>query len=175
MVDPGYEWRSGHRRYLSKNMVVMKSRRARGDGGASAVEFALVAPLLFLLIAGTIEFGWAFHQMMDLRHGARESARLVAVNYSSTSSASGDLQRDQIIAAACARMDATGAVTVTLDRVSTAAVGGTSKVTVEQPLQTLTGMLDFALGGKTLSSEVQTRQEQVVTWSETSAAGQACP
>ncbi|MGH2686892.1 MAG: TadE family protein, partial [Actinomycetota bacterium] len=63
--------RSGHRLNVSMRHAVSRSRRARGDGGASAVEFALVAPLLFLLIAGTIEFGWAFHQIMDLRHGAR--------------------------------------------------------------------------------------------------------
>lgn len=151
------------------------SRRLRGDGGASAVEFALVAPLLFLLIAGTIEFGWAFHQTMDLRHGARESARLVAVNYRSTSTASGDTQRNQIVAAACDRMDATADVAITLDRLGTASVGGTTEVTITRPLRTLTGMLDFALAGKTLTSSVQTRQEQVATWTETAPAGQACP
>ena len=155
--------------------VVSRSRRARGDDGASAVEFALVAPLLFLLIAGTIEFGWAFHQMMDLRHGARETARLVAVNYRQTPTASGTVQRDEIVAAACGRMDGTTEVLVHLDQVTTAAIGGTSEVTVTKPLRTLTGMLDFAIAGKTLTSAVQTRQEQVATWSETAAAGQACP
>lgn len=152
-----------------------RTSRGRGEAGASAVEFALVAPLLFLLIAGTIEFGWAFHQLMDTRHGARETARLVAVNYRQSSSASGSTQTDQIIAASCLRMDVTTDVKVTLDSLTTAAVGGTAKVTVSRPLSTLTGMLDFALGGKTLTSEVQTRQEQVATWSDTSATGQACP
>ena len=155
--------------------VVSRSRRARGDTGASAVEFALVAPLLFLLIAATIEFGWAFHQIMDTRHGARETARLVAVNYRSTATASGTTQRDQIVAAACLRMDATTEVRVTLDQLGSAAVGGTTRVTVSRPLRTVTGMLDFVLAGKTLTSSVQTRQEQVVTWAETAATGQACP
>ena len=152
-----------------------RSSRVRGDAGASAVEFALVAPLLFLLIAATIEFGWAFHQLMDVRHGARETARLVAVNYRESSTASGTTQTNQLIVAACQRMDARDGVNVVLDRLGTAAIGGTSKVTVTRPLETLTGMLDFALGGKTLTSDVQTRQEQVATWAETAAAGQACP
>jgi Flp pilus assembly protein TadG len=154
---------------------VARRRRAKGDAGASAVEFALVAPLLFLLIGAVIEFGWAFHQMMDVRHGARETARLVAVNYRQTANASGSTQTNQIVAAACLRMDAQVDVTVTLDQLTTAAVGGTTEVTVTKPLQTLTGMLDFAFGDRTLSSGVQTRQEQVATWSETAATGQACP
>ena len=153
----------------------VRRRRLRGDAGASAVEFALVAPLLFLLIAGTIEFGWAFHQVMDTRHGARETARLVAVNYRQSSTASGATQTNQIIAAACARMDGKSEVTVSLDSLTTAAIGGTAKVTISRPLHTLTGMLDFALAGKTLKSEVQTRQEQVATWSDTASTGQACP
>jgi Flp pilus assembly protein TadG len=153
----------------------VRTRRARGDAGASAVEFALVAPLLFLLIAGTIEFGWAFHQMMDTRHGARETARLVAVNYRQTAASSGSTQTNQIVAAACARMDGKTEVKVTIDSLTTAAIGGTAKVTITRPLRTLTGMLDFALAGKTLKSEVQTRQEQVATWSDTAATGQACP
>ena len=128
-----------------------------------------------MLIAGTIEFGWAFHQLMDTRHGARETARLVAVNYRQSAAASGSTQTNQIVAAACTRMDGTTGVKVALDSLTTAAVGGTAKVTVTRPLETLTGMLDFALGGKTLTSEVQTRQEQVATWSDTAAAGQACP
>jgi Flp pilus assembly protein TadG len=155
--------------------TVIRRRRARGESGASAVEFALVAPLLFLLIAGVIEFGWAFHQVMDLRHGARETARLVAVNYRATSTASGNTQRDQIVSLACTRMDADAGVLLVLDRVGSAAVGGTTRVTVSRPLETVTGMLDFVLAGKTLTSSVQTRQEQVMTWSETASTGQACP
>ncbi|MGH2684346.1 MAG: hypothetical protein ACRDJP_02635, partial [Actinomycetota bacterium] len=106
---------------------------------------------------------------------ARETARLVAVNYRETPTASGTAQRDEIVAAACGRMDGTTEVQVTLDQVTTVAIGGTSKVTVTRPLRTLTGMLDFALAGKTLTSAVSTRQEQVATWSETAATGQACP
>ena len=56
--------------------------RRRGDvaRGAVLVEFALVAPLLILLLFGIIDFGWAFSQNVDLKHAAREGSRLAAVN-----------------------------------------------------------------------------------------------
>ena len=62
-------------------MTKSNHNRGKGDEGAALVEFALIAPILFLLIFGVIEFGWAFSQNMDVRHGARETARLAAVNY----------------------------------------------------------------------------------------------
>ena len=42
---------------------------------------ALVAPVLILLLLGIVDFGWAFSENLDVRHGAREASRLVAVNY----------------------------------------------------------------------------------------------
>lgn len=44
------------------------------------MEFALISVPLFLILFGTIEFGWAFFQLNDVRHGAREGIRLVVVN-----------------------------------------------------------------------------------------------
>ena len=48
--------------------------------GASALEFAVVAPFLMLLIFGMIEFGWVFQNQLAITHAAREGARLAAVN-----------------------------------------------------------------------------------------------
>src|SRR3546814_1386321 len=55
------------------------SRRRGDQRGAALVEFALIATPLFMILFGTIEFGWAFFQLNDIRHGAREGIRLVAV------------------------------------------------------------------------------------------------
>lgn len=51
--------------------------RARGDRdrGASLIEFALVAPLLFLLIFGVIEFARVIHGFSTVWSVAREGAR----------------------------------------------------------------------------------------------------
>ena len=59
-------------------------RRARGrdERGAIAVEFALIAPILILLVLGIIEFGFSFHAWDATQNAAREGARLGAVDAS---------------------------------------------------------------------------------------------
>ena len=42
---------------------------------------AFTLPLLLLLLFGIIEASWAFSQQNNIRHGAREGARLAAVDY----------------------------------------------------------------------------------------------
>jgi hypothetical protein len=44
--------------------------------GQAVVEFALVLPVLILLLLGTVEFGRFFDTYLSLQHAAREGARL---------------------------------------------------------------------------------------------------
>lgn len=53
--------------------------RHRGDAGASAVEFALVLPLLLLVVFGIIDFGRAYNAQQALNAGTREGARVLAL------------------------------------------------------------------------------------------------
>lgn len=55
-------------------------RSSPRDEGASAVEFALVSPLLIILVFGIIQFGIVFAQQLSLSNGARQGARLGVVN-----------------------------------------------------------------------------------------------
>jgi Flp pilus assembly protein TadG len=59
------------------------SRRWSGnparERGAAAVEFALLLPVLLLIIFGTIDFGRAFNAQITLTQAAREGARLAAL------------------------------------------------------------------------------------------------
>ena len=50
----------------------------RNQEGASALEFALVLPILILVLFGAISFGLAFNAKMQLSHAARESVRFAA-------------------------------------------------------------------------------------------------
>ena len=55
------------------------TRRLRSERGASAVEFALIVPLLVLLVLGIAEFGHAFQVQGTLSAAAREGARAMAL------------------------------------------------------------------------------------------------
>lgn len=54
-------------------------RKLPRDEGASALEFALVVPILVLLVMGIVEFGFLFQAELALTHAAREGARLATV------------------------------------------------------------------------------------------------
>ncbi len=62
-------------------------RRARRDRGAVAVEFALLFPLLLLLIFGIIDFGRAINAQITLTQAARTGARLASVGAANVSTA----------------------------------------------------------------------------------------
>ena len=53
--------------------------RAGGERGAVAVEFALILPVLLLILMGTIEFGRVYSQFQVFNGAAREGARCAAV------------------------------------------------------------------------------------------------
>ncbi len=55
--------------------------RLRAEEGASAVEFALVAVVLVLLLVGTVQFGYLFWQWLEITHAAREGARWAALRH----------------------------------------------------------------------------------------------
>lgn len=62
--------------------AVSRRGRVRGEDGAAAVEFAIVASLFFLLVFGIIDFGFAFHSWNNTANAAREGARKGAVDSS---------------------------------------------------------------------------------------------
>lgn len=53
---------------------------AKEEKGQSLVEFALLLPVLMLIILGIIEFGFMFNAKITLNSAAREGARVYAVS-----------------------------------------------------------------------------------------------
>jgi len=49
--------------------------RSRGETGASAVEFAIILPVLLLLVFGIIEFSVALYDKAMITNASREGAR----------------------------------------------------------------------------------------------------
>src|SRR3954465_3540793 len=66
-----------------------RRRSRRPDTGASAVEFALLAPVLFLILFGIIDYGIWFADSISARQAVRDGARQGVVESFTSSSRSG--------------------------------------------------------------------------------------
>ena len=58
--------------------VLRRGQSRDGERGQSLVEFALIAPLLFLLLFAVIQFGFLMGGQIGLTNGVRETARYAA-------------------------------------------------------------------------------------------------
>ena len=151
------------------------SGEATKQRGASILEFALVAPLFIMILFSLVEFSWVFYQTLDTRHGAREAARLIAVNYSPNIN-SGIDQRDDLIEEICARIEepAQTRVGFELEVPGSSSSGALARVRVERDLEQLTGFFGEFLSNVEPSSEVAFRLERDATWTPTTTP-LACP
>lgn len=132
------------------------------------VEMAFALPLLILLLFGLIEFGWLFAQNVEIRHTAREGARLLAVNTDPPTA--GANQTARLLNAICSRGTVTRGVSVSITR-NGDEIGDviTTRVNAPAGMNTLTGVLDWAIPSTLrLQSAVQIRIEQVPTWTASS-------
>jgi Flp pilus assembly protein TadG len=132
----------------------VRTRTIRGrENGASLIEFALLMPLLILLILGIVEFGWLFSQNNDVKHGAREGARSAAVNLGDNS---------VLLARTCDSMDlASNIVTVQFTDSAGGNIGEAASVSVVATPTSLSGLgLIEALMPTTLTSTIEFRLEQ---------------
>ncbi len=57
----------------------ISDKLTKSEKGAAAVEFALILPLLVLLVFGIIEFGRVYNIYLTVTHAAREGARIASV------------------------------------------------------------------------------------------------
>ena len=149
--------------------VVARERRG-GDRGTALVEFAIVMPLLATLLLGIVEFGWTLNQEQDVRYGAREGARIAAVNnIDGTNTAPTTVD---IVAAICKRMDSAdssmrvGFTSTSLDNPLQG--GDTVQITVAKRDQQITGFFSAALNTTVLKSQLDFQLEQVPSWTLTS-------
>lgn len=139
--------------------------RADTDGGASLVEFAVVMPLLMVLVLGIIEFGFLLAQMNELRHGAREGARYAAVSRPDVDGNGVVGNKDDVVAATCGAINLPGTtVTVSLS-------GGTDRLdfgtlTVTADTKSLSGFpFVTSMLPDNLTNEATFRLEQDAAWS----------
>lgn len=66
-------------RVRSSSPLPPRTRNLLGERGQAAVEFALVVPVMCLVVLALIDFGKALNYWLDTSHLANEGARLAAV------------------------------------------------------------------------------------------------
>jgi Flp pilus assembly protein TadG len=114
------------------------------ERGSVAVEFALVLPILATLLIGILEFGNAFGAQLAVTNAAREAARTMAVQNSTSAAQSSALAAAQSLA-----RPAMTASEVAISP-STCTAGSTATVTIRYPFTFLTGFFGtgFTMTGK---------------------------
>ncbi len=114
-------------------------KAVRSDRGAAAVEFALVAPILILLVVGIAEFGRAYNVQNSLSAAAREGVRVMALKNDPAKA------QDAAINAAPSVALSSGDVAVS----PSCSPGADATVTITYQFAMLTGLLgpNFTLTG----------------------------
>lgn len=102
------------------------------------MEFALVLPVLLLLVLGMLEFSRAYNAQISLTNAAREGARVMAIHDNTTTA------KNAAVAAAPSISLTASQVSVTPSSCS-ANPGATVKVTINYSLSLMTGLFGAAL------------------------------
>lgn len=63
-------------------MLYKLKRKVKSESGQSMIEFVLVFPVLMLLIALMLDYGWLFYNQIRMENSARNAARVACVEYS---------------------------------------------------------------------------------------------
>ena len=137
----------------------------RDQRGTALVEFALIAPLLFLLLFGIIDFGRALDYYNQVTQLSGQGARAAAVNLNPDGSpiTSGTSLQNQLVTQYTAQPELKNGEVVCVVGPLPQKVGDpvTVKVSYQFHFLPLIGLAGGALGGLNLSS-TQTERAEVV-------------
>jgi Flp pilus assembly protein TadG len=99
-------------RERARHMGMLTSKR-RDDGGAAAVEFALVMPILLILVFGIVQYGFYFYAMQSGSAAIGDAARRVAVGNCQTTAQVQTLLKNKLGPATTAAASTDIATTIT--------------------------------------------------------------
>lgn len=141
--------------------------RIRRDRGAVMVEFALVLPVLALLIFGMLEFGMGLNNKSSLQQGTREGARQASVadfggdTSCAVTGASPNATTHELVCLVKERSELDDdRVRVKVDFVTTNDRGEQLAVCTLYPLESITGFFAPLFNNRNLEAKVETRIEQ---------------
>ncbi|MDN3019727.1 TadE/TadG family type IV pilus assembly protein [Paenibacillus sp. BSR1-1] len=122
----------------------------KSEKGQSLVEFALVVPLLILLLFGIIDFARIFHVYLTMDHAGREAARAASIGNDDTS-----IRTTAVNDAA--------SIGLTADKVAISsgsrASGSNVTITITYPITFLTPVIGNIVGSITLTDSTTMRVE----------------
>ena len=78
---------------LNNPLEPPRRRRRFGERGQSLVEFALIAPLFFVVIFAVVDFSLGLRAWITITNSAREGARYGAVTCATASASSSDVKQ----------------------------------------------------------------------------------
>lgn len=117
--------------------------RKDSQRGAVAVEFALLLPILVVLVMGIMEFGRAYNAQITLTHSARESVRSMAISNNPVAA------KNRAVTTAVglnpALSPANVAIVTTASPNTACAPAATATVTISYSLPSLTGLFGSAI------------------------------
>lgn len=129
------------------------AKRALGRRGTAVAEFAIVAPVFFLMVIGFIEFGRALMVQQVLINASRVGARMASTTGATTGTVQSAVQ-------SYTTGVAVPGVTVSVSpNPASAAAGSTITVTTTVPFSSVSWMPPWFLGNKTLTASSQMRKE----------------
>jgi hypothetical protein len=140
------------------------------ERGATLVEFALICPILFLLIFGIIDFGSVFNDLISLRQGVREGARQGSVGVFGGNSScnlqspSGSPETRQLMCLTKNRIGgSTSALRIRVRLNTSNAIGQGLIVCAQRSVSSLSGMTAPFLNNRYMRSKVEIAIENVPT------------
>lgn len=124
--------------------------------GTAAVEFALVAPVFFLLVFGMIEFGRMIMVQQVLTNASREGARAAVLDGATSGSVTSTV--NSYLAGAAL---GSASITMTPTDPTTAGAGQPVTVAVQLPFSSVSWLPPMFLQGAQLSATTVMRRETV--------------
>ena len=129
---------------------------SRQQDGAAAVEFALLLPLLVLLLFGLIQFGIAFNTRIQATNAAREAARAAVIGIDNWDDVGG-LEFWEGVRQRAGVGDISNCTLTTTAEV----IGGTLTVTFDYPLELMIPFMPSSPSFETGTAQASMRIEQL--------------
>lgn len=140
-------------------------KKIKREKGQALLEFALVLPMLLLIVCGILDFGWIYYNQLAIANSAREGARFAVVSTVPEPGDTSNADRDnrikaKILEVTPATIKSNLVITITYSDLI-APVNGDVTIKLTSKLKVLTPVAGVFYGGqeKNISAKVVMKVE----------------